>query len=50
MGEPQTPYFYDFGTFKRVPEPQNQLFFFGDTKIPNINRGKPWNIFKVLFL
>ena len=26
MGEPQTPHFYDLGTFERVPEPQNQLF------------------------
>ena len=24
MGEPQTPHFYDFGIWGRVPEPQNQ--------------------------
>ena len=26
MGEPQTPNFYDFGTFEPVTNPQNQLF------------------------
>ena len=26
MGEPQTPNFYDFGTFGRVPEPRNQYY------------------------
>ena len=25
MGEPQTPHFYDFGTFERVLSSQNQL-------------------------
>ena len=28
MGQPKTPHFYDFGTFERVPEPQNQVFLF----------------------
>ena len=31
MGEPKTPHFYDFGTFERVPEPQNHLFSFLET-------------------
>ena len=24
MGEPQSPHFYDFGNFERVPEPRHQ--------------------------
>ena len=35
MGETKNPHFFDFGIFGRVPEPQHQLFFFGDTRIPN---------------
>ena len=31
MGEPQSPHFYDFGAFERVPKPQNQLFLFLET-------------------
>ena len=26
MGEPQTPHFYDFGTFERASSSQNRLF------------------------
>ena len=39
MGEAQTVHFYDFGTFERVPKPQNQLFSFLETptKISFIN-------------
>ena len=38
MGETETPDFYDFGIFGRVPEPQNQLLFiFGDIMIPKQN-------------
>ena len=31
MGEQKTFISYDFGTFGRVPEPQNQLFLFLET-------------------
>ena len=26
MGDTKNPHFYDFGSFERAPEPQNQLF------------------------
>ena len=42
MGETQTSHFYDFGTFGRVPEPQNQVFFIlGDTRRPKESRKIP---------
>ena len=31
MGEPKSPYFYDFGIFGRVPKRQHQLFLFLET-------------------
>ena len=34
MGEPETPHFYAFGIFGRVPGSQDQLFFFGDITTP----------------
>ena len=38
MGEFKNSHFYDFGIFGRVPEPRNQFFIFGDTKIPKTNQ------------
>ena len=36
---PQTPHFYDFGTFERALSSQSQLFFiFGGTRIPEKSR------------
>ena len=53
MGEPQTHHFYDFETFGRVLEPQNQLFVFSETpKIPKIIKKNPnhfpkyWKIYE----
>ena len=31
MGEPQTPHFYDFEIFGRVPSSQTQFFLFLET-------------------
>ena len=31
MGEPTNPHFYYFGTFERVPEPQNQYYLSFET-------------------
>ena len=46
MGEPPTPHFYDFGTFGRVPEPQNQLFVSLESPGYLKNQENPWNILK----
>ena len=50
MGEPETPPFYDFGTFERVHGSPNKLFFiFGDTKTPKTNQEQSRDISIILF-
>ena len=50
MGEPETPHFYDFGVFERVPEPQNHVFLSLETPgyLTKIKK-HPWNIVKHIF-
>ena len=50
MGETQTPHFFGFGIFERVLTSQNQAFFFGDPRIPQIiqDETKPFLINRVV--
>ena len=50
MGETETPRFFDFGTFGRVPGAQNQLFLFSDTPGNLVNRRKFPNRFSKVCL
>ena len=46
MGETETPHFYDFAIFGRVPEHRTKtIFIFGDTRIPKTNQEKSRGIF-----
>ena len=45
MGGPQTPHFFDFGTWGRVPEPQNHYYLSLETP-GHLNKSRnPWHIF-----
>ena len=50
MGEPQDPPSYAFAIFQRVPEPQNQLFIFLDTRRPTKNQDNSLDLFKTYYL
>ena len=45
MGEAHTPHFYDVGICEPVVKPQNQLCFYGDTRVHQQIKKNPWNVF-----